>query len=163
MPDWILTAKMLLLLWIANGAPIIATRLMGRRLATPIDFHYHLPDGQPLFGKSKTWRGILSACLLTSLLAVGLDFSPWSGLFIALLAMAGDLLSSFIKRRLGMAASERALLLDQIPEALFPLLVLVIQNMLNWLEALIVMTLFVFTDIVLSRLLFRLKIRRRPY
>jgi CDP-archaeol synthase len=41
---------------------------------------------------------------------------------VAATAMAGDLLSSFVKRRFGLAPSSKATGLDQIPEALFPLL-----------------------------------------
>ena len=38
--------------------------------------------------------------------------------------MSGDLVSSFAKRRLGIAASRSAPLLDQLPETLLPLLLL---------------------------------------
>src|SRR6478736_778738 len=42
----------------------------------------------------------------------------WSRTF----AMAGDLFSSFVKRRLHLASSSMAIGLDHIPESLFPLL-----------------------------------------
>ena len=48
---------------------------------------------------------------------------PWNiGLVVAVWAMVGDCLSSFVKRRLKMPSSSMALGLDQIPESLLPLL-----------------------------------------
>jgi CDP-2,3-bis-(O-geranylgeranyl)-sn-glycerol synthase len=77
--------------------------------------------------------------------------------------MVGDLCSSFIKRRLGFEPSSRATGLDQIPESLLPAL------LGRWLLALpagdvvaVTATFFV-GEIVLSRILFRLKLRDRPY
>ena len=46
---------------------------------------------------------------------------PWRlGALVAASAMAGDCLSSFIKRRFGLEPSEMTLGLDQVPESLFP-------------------------------------------
>jgi len=46
---------------------------------------------------------------------------PWQlGALAAASAMAGDCLSSFIKRRFGLEPSSMTLGLDQVPESLFP-------------------------------------------
>ena len=46
---------------------------------------------------------------------------PWRlGALVAASAMAGDCLSSFIKRRFGLEPSRMTLGLDQVPESLFP-------------------------------------------
>ena len=155
--------KTLLLLWIANGAPILSARLLGKYGTTPVDFGFHFRDRRPLFGNSKTWRGILSAILFTTPSAMLLGFSlGWSLLFVTL-SMSGDLFSSFVKRRLGLAPSERAWLLDQVPESLFPMIALAAHGLINWLGAAIVTLLFVLTDMLFSLLLYQLKIRKRPY
>ena len=48
---------LLLLIIIANGAPIILRALMGKRLDFAIDCGRRLPDNNPILGSSKTWRG----------------------------------------------------------------------------------------------------------
>ena len=163
MIDGAMLGKTLLLLWIANGAPILAARLLGKHWATPIDFGYHLWDQHPLFGKSKTWRGLLSAILLTAPAAMLVGFDLGWGLLLGTLAMGGDLLSSFIKRRLGLAPGERARLLDQVPESILPVVALAAHGFISWLEGAIITALFVLTDMLFSLLLYRLNIRKRPY
>ena len=65
-------------------------------------------------------------------------------------AIAGDLLSSFVKRRLGLASSSMAIGLDQIPEALVPALLSCVLLPLDWLDILAVVTLFFVANLVLS-------------
>jgi hypothetical protein len=77
--------------------------------------------------------------------------------------MAGDLFSSFVKRRLGLSASARATGLDQVPESFLPALVCVYGLGLEWPDVVIVTVVFFVGGMVLSRLLYRLRIRRRPY
>jgi hypothetical protein len=45
---------------------------------------------------------------------------------VAFMAMLGDLFSGFVKRRLGMGPSDKALGLDYVPESLLPLLACVL-------------------------------------
>ena len=49
-----------------------------------------------------------------------LGFAWTCGLVVASVAMSGDLLSSFLKRRLSLPPSSRATGIDQIPECLLP-------------------------------------------
>lgn len=161
--DAAVASKLLLLLIVANGAPILAHRLFGARGAWPIDRGYRLPDGQPLFGSSKTWRGLIASALVTPPVAWLLALSPMIGLHVALLAMLGDLLSSFTKRRLHMPPSAMAFGLDQIPESLLPLLVAGAELGLDLTAVLQLSLVFLALELVLSRILYRLKIRKRPY
>ena len=75
----------------------------------------------------------------------------------------GDLLSSFIKRRLKLRPSSMALGLDQVPESLLPLLLLKEPLGLTWPGILRTVVLFFVLELVLSRLLFWLRIRKTPY
>ena len=75
-----------------------------------------------MFGVAKTLRGVIAASLVTALAAVLLEFEFMLGFVSAALAMLGDLLASFIKRRCNMPPSSRALGLDQIPESVLPML-----------------------------------------
>ena len=89
---------------------------------------------------------------------------PWHiGAMIGILAMAGDLISSFVKRRVGMPPSSRATGLDQVPEALLPLLACQVVYGLRWWDLLWMVAVFTVVEILLSRLLFRWYVRDRPY
>ena len=74
------------------------------------------------FGSSKTIRGIVFSMLMSAAGAVLVGLEWKIGLAIGGVAMAGDLFTSFVKRRVHMPAGSRATGLDQIPESLFPLL-----------------------------------------
>jgi len=153
----------LLLLFVANGAPIIARQLLAERYAVPIDAGKYFVDGQPFLGSSKSWRGVLAALLLTPLAALLLGLPLIVGLQFAAYAMLGDLISSFIKRRCRIKPSGQALGLDQIPESLLPLLLLKAQLGLAWSDIIAVVILFIALGLLFSRLLYRWHIRKRPY
>lgn len=159
----ILDLKLLLVLMAANGAPIIAGWLLGHRLGHPLDGGRILPDGHPLFGDRKTWRGLVTALLAAAAIAPVLGLAATTGMLIALLSMLGDLGSSFIKRRLALEPSSRAPLLDQLPESVLPLLILKPVLGLGWVDIAVVAALFFLADIALSRQLYHLHIRNRPY
>jgi CDP-2,3-bis-(O-geranylgeranyl)-sn-glycerol synthase len=159
----LIVLKLLILVTVANGAPVIAKRVLGDRLAWPLDGEARFVDGKPLFGTSKTIRGIVLAVLATSVAAPLLGLTLATGALIGLGAMGGDLLSSFIKRRLGLKPSSRATGLDQIPESLIPVLLCRQELALSAIDIAAVVILFFVGEIVLSRLLFQLRIRDRPY
>ena len=77
--------------------------------------------------------------------------------------MAGDLLSSFIKRRLGWPPSSMALGLDQVPESLFPTLLIMHPLGLEVVDLIALVIAFFVGELGLSRLLFKLRIRDEPY
>ncbi len=88
---------------------------------------------------------------------------PAVGLLVGALAMTGDLVASFTKRRLGLAASSRALVLDQVPEALLPALGCMAQLELHWFAVVVVVAAFTVGSLLLSVVLYRLGIRERPW
>ena len=158
-----LVAKLLILLLAANGTPVVAKRLFGKRFAWPIDGGARFWDGQPVFGRSKTLRGLFSSILVTALCAPLLGL-PWQiGAIVSASAMAGDLFSSFVKRRLHWPSSSRASGLDQIPESLLPFLVCRPLLSLSAADIAVGVVAFFVGEIVMSRLLYRLGVRDRPY
>src|SRR5262245_18965643 len=114
--------QLLVLLVVANGAAVIAKKLLGVAFARPLDGGAVFVDGQPIFGHSKTIRGIVVSLLATLMCAALMGLGWGVGILVATFAMAGDLFSSFVKRRLHFASSSMAMGLDHIPESLFPLL-----------------------------------------
>ncbi len=119
--------------YISNAVPVFLAKLdWFKFLNVPVDFNYK-PDGYSLFGKTKTYRGIVGGTLgggitifiqallyhyypdsrflflfqyeLPSVLILGLLLGFGEGL--------GDLIKSFFKRRLKMRSSSPAIPLDQ--------------------------------------------------
>lgn len=155
--------KLLALIIAANGAPILVTRLFGSCCDYPLDGNRRFIDSNPLLGQSKTVRGLAAAVITVIIFALLLGFGWKTGLVIGAFAMLGDLFSSFIKRRLGMPPSSMAFGLDQIPESLFPLIAVSAQFQLGWRRIAILVLFFIIIELVLSRILYWLKIRKRPY
>jgi CDP-2,3-bis-(O-geranylgeranyl)-sn-glycerol synthase len=155
-------AQLLFLIIVANATPIVAKRLMGDMLAQPLDGGLRFFDGRPLLGGSKTLRGVLLSLIVTALVAPLADLEWHIGGVIAATAMAGDLLSSFIKRRLGLAPSSRAIGLDQIPEVLFPMIAGAGVYGLSMADIALAVAVFFLGEVVVSRLLDRMRLRDRP-
>ena len=64
-----LELRLLALLIIANGAPVLAHNLLGSHLDWPLDGGMKTAAGSPLLGPSKTLRDLLCSILLTALVA----------------------------------------------------------------------------------------------
>jgi len=161
--DAVVMVKLLCLLGVANGAPLLAKKLFGSVFIYPIDGGITFFDGRPLLGSSKTWRGLIAAVTLTTLAAPLLALPTTFGALFALAAMAGDLLSSFIKRRLGKAPSSMCLGLDQIPEALLPLLVFREPLGLSVMAIAMIVIAFLVAELLASRILYKFNLRDHPY
>ena len=159
----LLHLKLLLLLAVANGAPILGHRLLRQRFAHPLDGGARFLDGHPVFGPSKTLRGVALALSATPLVALAIGLDPCIGFVVGLYAMLGDLTSSFVKRRLGMPSSSQAFGLDQIPESLFPLLAVRKTLGLAVSEVVLLVAVFLILELAVSRVLFKLRLRDQPY
>jgi CDP-2,3-bis-(O-geranylgeranyl)-sn-glycerol synthase len=157
-PLWIL-----LLLSAANTAPLFATRYLGGRWNARIDAGISLADGRPLLGASKTWRGV-GASIAGSLVAGRLfGIRPAVALRLSLAAMAGDLIASFAKRRVGIEPHGRSPVLDRLPESLLPLVLMRRRLRLRLDDSLVILLAFGLMEEPLSRLFFALGLRDRPY
>ena len=148
-----LISHLVLLLIIANGTPALLGLVLGPRWNRPLDNNRQFPDNRPLLGPSKTLRGFFSAIVVTGLLAPLFELSILEGASFALLAMLGDLCSSFIKRRIGIASSRSVPLLDQIPESILPLWGLQTVLGSSGSEMAFAVAIFIVIDLLLSGLL----------
>ena len=158
-----LLLQLLILLVVANGTAVGAKKLFGAVFARPLDGGALFLDGQPVFGPSKTTRGIVVSVLATSVCAALIGLGWEIGALIATFAMTGDLFSSFLKRRLHLASSSMAIGLDHIPESLFPLVASQLLLPLSNLDIVAGTTTFVLGALILSPLLFRLNVRDEPH
>jgi CDP-2,3-bis-(O-geranylgeranyl)-sn-glycerol synthase len=128
----------------ANAAPVLAHLLLGRALSWPVDGGRCWRDGRRILGASKTWRGLVVSLASTAALSAWWLGDAWTGLLVAALAMAGDLASSFAKRRRGLRSGADA------PLAL------------GAGEAFAVALAFLVLDLIGTRLLAGLRARRAP-
>jgi hypothetical protein len=159
----VLVLQLLVLVAVANAVPVFAKKILGGALSWPLDGGAVMADGQRVLGASKTIRGVFLSVLITPLAAVLIGLGWQIGVVVALSAMAGDITSSFLKRRMGLPASSRAIGLDQIPEALFPLLAAQLLVPITLADIAVGTALFFAGSLIVSRVLFKLKIRDEPY
>lgn len=155
-PHWNLLVSLFILLVLANGAPLALALLSGGAAGRPLDGGLVLRDGYPLFGPSKTWRGLIAALVVTPPAAWLLGLGWGLGLVIAVGAMVGDLIVSFAKRRMGLPSSASVPLLDHVPETLIPVLLVEGALGLDWLDLGVLVLCFVVLDLLLTPLLKRL-------
>src|SRR5262249_32228834 len=155
--QWLLSLKLVVLLTVANGTPAIAWRVFGEYLNQPLDGGVAFFDRQPILGHAKTIRGVILSLVATTALAPVLGLEWVLGLCVGGVAMLGDLLSSFLKRRLNMPPSSRATGIDQIPECLLPTLAIRSTLGLGALDITFVVAIFLLGHIALSQLFFRWK------
>ena len=160
---WQVDGQLLALVVVANGMPVLGRMLLPDWLSSPVDSHLNLPDGAQVFGSSKTRRGFVLGTCAASLAAIVIGLSWTIGFAVGFTSMCGDLFSSFVKRRLGMAPSSRATFLDQIPESLFPALLCRWMFQLMWTDVALIVLSFAAINIILSKPLHGMKLRRKPY
>lgn len=119
---------------LANGAPVLASKLpFLKKFKTPIDYGAHY-RGKRILGNNKTWRGLLAG-ILTAIITVVIqvyiynhwsfvrdisliDYSslnPWLlGFLLGFGALFGDAAESFIKRQVDVASGESWFPFDQL-------------------------------------------------
>jgi uncharacterized protein len=134
--------KILILLWVINFVPPLLNYFLEEKWNTPLDLGCRFWDGKPLCGPHKTFRGLMGGVAAGVLVGIIFGFPWWLGLEVGLLSMAGDLSSSFIKRRFGTASGDIVPVLDQGFEGLFPLLLLRQHFLLGANEVLLLLVSF---------------------
>jgi uncharacterized protein len=139
----ILCLRILILLWSINFAPPLLAHFFEDQWNRPLDRNKAFRDGRPWFGPHKTERGLVGALLMGVGVGALLGFPWWVSLGCAVLSMSGDLLSSFIKRRLNQPSGNVTPGLDQLFEGLFPFAVLAFYQPLSTAEVATLVLVFV--------------------
>jgi CDP-2,3-bis-(O-geranylgeranyl)-sn-glycerol synthase len=93
--------------YFANASPVV----MGG--GAPLDGGRTWRDGRPLLGSHKTIKGTFFGILIGTLVGF-IQFNAIGGLLQATGAITGDLVVSFIKRRMNMVPGESLPLADQL-------------------------------------------------
>lgn len=109
----------------ANAAPPLINKVpLINRWKTPLDFGMTV-RGQRMFGKNKTWRGLISGMLISGITAwllypyLGTDTGNTLSHFIigaslGFGALLGDAIESFFKRQIGIPSGSSWIVFDQI-------------------------------------------------
>ena len=150
--DFLNASRALLLVCVASSAAWAVSRVLGPRLAARLDFGMVLPDGKPLFGSHKTWRGLAAGTLACAIVAplVGLGLATGAGFGAA--ALLGDAASSAVKRRLALRPGAEVPGLDQLPEALLPLVLFAQALGIGVIEIAVVTLVFTTLDMLVAPL-----------
>ena len=152
MPEVHPWAGALLLVIVANVAPWAAGRLMSGHWRAPLDGGARLADGARLLGDHKTWRGLAAGTLCCALVARLLHHSLLLGAAFGALSLTADAASSFTKRRLRLPPGTEIPGVDQLPEALIPLLALSRPLGLRPIDAVVIAMVFLLLDVAAVRL-----------
>ncbi|MBU0635850.1 CDP-2,3-bis-(O-geranylgeranyl)-sn-glycerol synthase [Candidatus Micrarchaeota archaeon] len=117
---WIQIILFLLPLYFANSGAVIS----GGK--TPLDFNMRAWDGKRWFGKGKTYKGTVAGIFIGTLSAmVIINLVPayttsiaenyvLFGFLVSIGAMLGDIVGSFLKRRINIESGKPLFLLDQL-------------------------------------------------
>lgn len=148
----------------ANGTPVLVAALCTQHCAWTVDEVIGAVIGRRaslmLFGAHKTVRGLVAAVAAALAVAGGCGWPVWVGLLVGAVAMLGDLGSSFVKRRLGIAPGGQVFGLDQLPESLLPALAVAIPLRLAVFDVLAVVAGFVVLELSLTGCWLRVTRRR---
>jgi hypothetical protein len=142
----------LLFLIVTNAAAWAAGRLIPRRALLPLDGGLVMADGERLLGNHKTWGGLIAGAIGCGLVSTLVRHSFLLGGAFGLLSLAGDCGSSFVKRRLRLRPGTEVPVLDQLPEALVPLLALGHRLGLTPIAGLAIVALFALFDLAAAEL-----------
>lgn len=149
--DLALAGRALLLVVVANVLPWAAARVFPDRWTAPLDCGLRTRGGQRLLGDHKTWKGLLAGVLGCGLVATltGPGFAV--GAAFGGLSLAGDALSSAVKRHWALAPGTEVPGLDQLPEALLPSMLLAGALGLGLQEILAAAFAFLVLDLLVTR------------
>ena len=142
--------------YFANATPVI---LSG---GPPLDLGKRFVDGYRIFGEGKTLYGFLSGLAAGSLIGF-LQGRAVVGFVLALGALIGDLIGSFIKRRLGMVRGEMAPGLDQLG---FVIVAITMASPIEFPSWRIIVTILILTPpihLATNFLGYKLGLKAKPY
>ncbi len=159
--------------YFANMAPVIFKNNF-KKLAIPIDF------GKNIFGKNKTYRGLIVGILLAIIIAClqsilyqsnlfknlsFINYSNWLliGFLFGFGALFGDLIESFIKRRLNIKPGKSFFPWDQLDFVFGALIFISFKVNLTFKMVLTIILISFVGHILINHLAYYLKIRKEKW
>lgn len=159
--------------YVANAVPVI----LGGGL--PVDGGRKMPDGKPIFGSHKTVRGLVSGIIagtLTGVAQAGLlwlplpsdfvlpfQFSAWLAFAVSLGALVGDLVHSFIKRRIGIVEGAPLPVADQLDFVLGAVLFSFFVSPPPWITVAIILVITLPIHLLANFLAYVVGVKKTPW
>ena len=159
--------------YVANMAPVIVKNNF-KKLAFPLDL------GTGMFGKNKTFRGLVFGILFGVVVAYiqfllygfsffknlsFVNYSNWIilGFFFGFGALLGDLVESFIKRRIGIKPGVRFIPWDQLDFVFGALVLVSLATDISWKKIFFIAIISIVGHIVVNHSAYYLKIRSEKW
>jgi len=149
--------------YIANSTPVIFGG------GTPMDFGKNAWDGRRCLGDGKTWRGFIAGIAfgtLTGIAEASLlqdDSFILLGFLLSYGALTGDLVGSFLKRRLGMERGQPTFIIDQLPFLVFALAMAYPVRFPGWAESAFLAVLTYFLHVSTNYLANKVGLKKVPW
>lgn len=161
--------------YVANMAPVIVKNIFNN-LKFPIDFNKKIKN-KPIFGKNKTFRGLIFGVLFAVIIAYLqflfynnnmfvsisiVDYSDWLsiGLLMGFGAIFGDLVESFVKRRMNYEPGKSFIPWDQTDFVIGALIFIYPIVRLSLDKIIIILLLSFVLHIVVNHFAYYAKIRK---
>jgi len=148
----------------ANAIPV----LFGGGL--PMDFGKKFIDGKPLFGAHKTFRGFFSGLFIGTLIGIVQSSLPifqppqiFLGFILSLGALTGDLVHSFIKRRLNLPPGASFPVADQLDFVIGALLFSLFISPPSLPVALVILVVTPPIHLSTNYIAYRLGVKKEPF
>lgn len=168
---WITVALFLVPAYVANSTAMV----FGGK--TRLDFGKNFYDGQPVFGSGKTWKGTtigLALGFFAVIVTYALFYNELPsflfnenyllyGFLVALGAIVGDIVGSFLKRRFLVKQGSPALILDQL-DFIVGAYVFTLPLMVPTAQEVVVVAVFtVATHVASNYIAFKLGVKKVPW
>jgi CDP-2,3-bis-(O-geranylgeranyl)-sn-glycerol synthase len=143
--------------YLANASPVLLTG------GGPLDRGRTWIDGEPLFGDHKTVRGTISG-LVVGIIAGFILMMPLRGVLLSVGAIGGDIIVSFIKRRLKLKPGAMFPVADQMGFIVFAvLLVSLVQPSPPWERAVAILVATLPIHYMTNVFAWALKLKSNPW
>ena len=179
MPNLILQCLYFMLpAYFANMAPVMTKKIFNN-LKIPIDFNKKI-NNKPIFGQNKTFRGLIFGVIFAIIIAfiqsvfynnnilldISLvDYSNWLliGFLLGLGAIFGDLIESFVKRRLNYEPGKSFVPFDQLDFVIGALIFIYPIVSLSLNKILIILILSFVLHVLVNHISFYTSVRKEKW
>jgi CDP-2,3-bis-(O-geranylgeranyl)-sn-glycerol synthase len=146
----------------ANAIPV----LTGGGIS--VDFGKTLPDGRPIFGRNKTFRGFIAGLAAGTVAGLAesylFNYAIIFGFMVSLGALMGDLTGAFLKRRLNIPPGGLLPVVDQIDFIVGAILFSLLLPMSpDWKLYVAVLIITPPVHLLTNYLAYRLKLKNNPW
>ena len=145
----------------ANAIPVIFGS------GKPVDFGKSFLDGRPIFGKNKTLKGLFLGMLSGTVVGLVESFlfaySIFFGFLLASGALFGDLMGSFLKRRMGLPPGTLLPVVDQLGFVIGAIVFSYPLEMLSWKIVLLVFTITFPLHLLTNFIAYKMGFKTNPW